>query len=319
MAAGTKTSVAAVTAAEHKVQFNVVVKAMRLLLGSLSTSLFVVLTVIVFIPLLPLALLKWLVPFTPWQVVCNRWLDWLASHWMDANARHQSLLLPTQLQVSGMDGLSENEWYMLIANHQSWVDILVLLRVFNRRIPYLKFFLKQSLIWVPLLGVAWWALEFPFMKRYSKAEIAKNPALKGKDIEKTRTACEKFRHNPVTIINFLEGTRFTPAKYAQQNSVYTHLLMPKAGGLAFTLAAMNGQLHSLLDVTLYYPEGRPSYWDYVCGKVGHIKIHVRQLPIPPEMLGDYSDDAVFRARFQQWVNGIWQEKDALLAQMQLAR
>lgn len=291
----------------------------RPLLGLLTTSLFIVLTIIVMIPLLPLALLKWLVPFAPWRVLCNRWLDWLASHWMDANAQHQALLLPTQIQVDGATNLKVDEWYMMIANHQSWVDILVLLRVFNRRIPYLKFFLKQSLIWVPLLGLAWWALEFPFMRRYSKAEIAKNPELKGKDIEVTRKACEKFRHTPVTIINFLEGTRFTPAKYAQQNSSYAHLLMPKAGGLAFTLAAMNGQLHSLLDVTLYYPEGRPSYWDYACGKVGAIQVYVRELPIPPEMLGDYSEDVEFRERFQVWVNQIWQEKDAFLQQIQASR
>ena len=284
-------------------------------LGILTTLLFIVFTLIVFIPLLPLAFLKFLIPLPSWRVLCNRWLDWLASHWMDANALHQSLLLPTRLEVEGLQGLSIDDWYMMIANHQSWVDILVLLRVFNRRIPYLKFFLKQSLIWVPLLGLAWWALEFPFMRRYSKAEIAKNPALKGKDIEKTREACEKFRHNPVTIINFLEGTRFTPEKYAQQKSSYTYLLMPKAGGLAFTLAAMNGQLHSLLDVTVYYPEGRPSYWDYACGKVGVIEVYVRQLPIPQEMLGDYSEDAEFRARFQAWVNHIWQEKDALLKEL----
>lgn len=154
------------------------------------------------------------------------------------------------------------------------------------------------------------------MRRYTKAEIAKNPELKGKDIEKTREACEKFRHNPVTIINFLEGTRFTQAKYTRQKSIYRHLLMPKAGGLAFTLGAMNGQLHSLLDVTLYYPEGRPSYWDYACGKVKRIAVHVRERPIPDDMLGNYSDDAVFRERFQAWVNQIWLEKDALLEQMQ---
>lgn len=297
----------------------ILIATFRHFLGLLTTSLFIVLTMIVMIPLLPLALLKWLVPFARWRVLCNRWLDWLASHWMDANAQHQALLLPTQIQVEGVSNLKVDEWYMMIANHQSWVDILVLLRVFNRRIPYLKFFLKQSLIWVPLLGLAWWALEFPFMRRYSKAEIAKNPELKGKDIEVTRKACEKFRHTPVTIINFLEGTRFTPAKYVQQNSSYANLLMPKAGGLAFTLAAMNGQLHSLLDVTIYYPESRPSYWDYACGKVGVIEVYVRELPIPQEMLGDYSEDAEFRERFQVWVNQIWQEKDAFLQQIQASR
>jgi len=289
---------------------------LRHLTGVFTTLLFLVFTVIVFIPLLPLALFKWLLPFKPWRALSTRWLDWLASHWMDANAWHQSLLLPTVIDVEGLGNLSTSEWYMMIANHQCWVDILVLLRLFNRRIPYLKFFLKQSLIWVPLLGLAWWALEFPFMRRYTKAEIAKNPELKGKDIEKTRQACEKFRHNPVTIINFLEGTRFTPTKYAQQKSTYQHLLMPKAGGLAFTLAAMDGQLHSLLDITIYYPEGRPSYWDYACGKVGRIQVHVRELAIPHTMLGNYSDDEEFRERFQSWVNQIWQQKDALLGQMQ---
>lgn len=291
----------------------------RNLIGILTTSLFMVLTAIVLIPILPLALLKLLLPSGRWQALCNLWLDWLASHWMDANARHQELLLPTELQVSGLENLKRDEWYMMIANHQSWVDILVLLRVFNRRIPYLKFFLKKSLIWVPLLGVAWWALEFPFMRRYTKAEIERNPSLRGKDIEETRKACEKFRHNPVTIINFLEGTRFTPAKHAEQNSTYPDLLMPKAGGLAFTLAAMNGQLHSLLDVTIYYPEGVPTYWDYACGRVGLIQLHVRELPIPSDMLGDYSEDADFRERFQAWVNQFWQEKAAILQSMRLQR
>lgn len=238
---------------------------------------------------------------------------------MDANDLHQKVLLPTALQLEGLADLHQHEWYMMIANHQSWVDIVVLLRVFNRRIPYLKFFLKKSLIWVPLLGLAWWALEFPFMRRHTKAELARNPELKGRDIEETRKACEKFRHNPVTIINFLEGTRFTSAKHTQQESIYSNLLMPKAGGLAFTLAAMNGQLHSLLDVTIYYPEGRPSYWEYACGKVKAIKIHVREMPIPAEMLGDYNNDAVFRERFQQWVNKIWREKEQQLRSMAAIR
>ena len=287
----------------------------RHLLGVLTTALFVLTTCIVFFPIIFFALLKLLIPIVTWQAWCNRRLDWLASVWMDANARHQSVLLPTQLQIEGLQDLSEQEWYMMVANHQSWVDILLLLRVFNRRIPYLKFFLKQSLIWVPLLGLAWWALEFPFMRRYSKEQLARNPGLKGKDVDQTRKSCEKFRHHPVTIINFLEGTRFTPVKYVQQKSTYSHLLMPKAGGLAFTLAAMNGQLHKLLDITIYYPHGRPSYWDYACGRVPTIALHLRQLPIAANLLGDYSEDEEFRARFQTWVNELWLMKDQRLEQL----
>lgn len=287
----------------------------RHLVGVITTLLFILLTSAVFVPLMVLALLKICLPFTRWQALCNRWLDGLASLWMGANAFHQAVLLPTQVDVEGLDDLSQQEWYMMVANHQSWVDILLLLNTFNGRIPYLKFFLKQSLIWVPLLGLAWWALEFPFMRRHTKAQIARDPSLQGKDIEQTRKACEKFRHNPVTIINFLEGTRFTPAKYAQQQSTYRHLLMPRAGGLAFTLAAMNGQLHRLLDVTIYYPEGIPTYWDYACGRVKSIRIHIRQLPIPVELIGNYAEDAAFRANFQQWVNQLWRHKDELIESM----
>lgn len=156
------------------------------------------------------------------------------------------------------------------------------------------------------------------MRRHTKAQIARDPSLQGKDIEQTRKACEKFRHNPVTIINFLEGTRFTPAKYAQQQSRYRHLLMPKAGGLAFTLAAMNGQLHRLLDVTIYYPEGIPTYWDYACGRVKRIRVDVRQLPIPTALIGNYSEDNEFRARFQRWVNQLWLEKDTQLQTLAVA-
>lgn len=287
----------------------------RHFIGVVTTLLFILLTSAVFLPLMVLALLKVCIPFPRWQALCNRWLDWLASVWMDANAGHQALLLPTQLKIEGLENLSKQEWYMMVANHQSWVDILLLLRIFNGRIPYLKFFLKQSLIWVPLLGLAWWALEFPFMRRHTKAQISRDPSLQGKDIEQTRKACEKFRYNPVTIINFLEGTRFTAAKYAQQQSSYRHLLMPKAGGLAFTLAAMNGQLHRLLDVTIYYPEGTPTYWDYACGRVKRIRVHIRQLPIAPELIGNYNEDEAFRGRFQLWVNQLWREKDELLQAM----
>lgn len=284
-------------------------------IGLVTTLLFVVITAIAFIPLLPLALTKWLLPFSGYQKYCNRWLDGIASSWMSANAFHQSLLTRTRFDVEGDLDLRRDEWYLMVANHQSWVDILVLLRVFNRRIPYVKFFLKKSLIWVPLLGVAWWALDFPFMRRYTKADIARNPALKGRDIEETRRACERYRHNPVTIINFLEGTRFTPEKHTAQASPYAHLLIPRAGGVAFTLSAMNGQLHCLLDVTVYYPAGIPSYWDYACGKVSSVRVHLRQRPIPARLLGDYAEDPEFREAFQQWVNELWEDKDQLLAKM----
>jgi 1-acyl-sn-glycerol-3-phosphate acyltransferase len=85
--------------------------------------------------------------------------------------------------------------------------------------------------------------------------------------------------------------------------------MPKAGGLSFALNAMDGKLHQLIDVTIVYPEGIPNFFDYLCGKVPEIKVHLRVMSIENSLLGDYQNDADYRAYFQQWVNELWQQKD----------
>ncbi|MGL5039211.1 MAG: acyltransferase [Aeromonas sp.] len=283
--------------------------------GSLSTLLYFCNTVFWVIPIFALGLLKWLLPLTQWRTLCNTLLDGCASCWIGFNNLIQKTIIKTPFEVAGVDNGALNEWYMVIANHQSWVDILVLQRIFNQKIPFLKFFLKKELIWVPFLGLAWWALDFPFMQRYSKKFLEKHPHLKGKDIETTRKACARFSHIPVSVMNFVEGTRFTCHKHQKQRSPYQHLLQPKAGGIAFTLAAMGDQLQQLVDVTIAYPDGIPSYWDFMCGRVPQIKVQVRYLPIDRTLVGDYFNDPEFQHAFQQWLNGIWHEKDHTLNQL----
>ncbi|MBW2261549.1 MAG: acyltransferase, partial [Deltaproteobacteria bacterium] len=168
-------------------------------------------------------------------------------------------------------------------------------------------------IWVPLLGLAWWALDFPFMKRYSRETIAKHPELRGKDLETTRRACEKYRTIPVSVMNFMEGTRFTDEKHRSTKSTYTHLLPPKAGGLAFVLSAMGSQMRSLIDVTIVYPHGRPTVYDLFSGRIPLIKVIAERREIPPEMIeGNYHDDPEFRSRFQAWVSELWDHKNDLI-------
>lgn len=288
---------------------------MSVLKGSVSFFLIVINTLICFVPVMFLALCKCVMPFPSVRAVLNVILDRIATLWIGVNNLNQRCLGKAVLDVSGEKDFSINEWYMVTANHQSWVDILILQRLFNRRIPFIKFFLKRELIWVPFIGLAWWALEFPFMKRYSPALLKKRPELKGKDIEITKRACDKFQHFPVAIMNFLEGTRFTAKKHAQQSSQFKHLLMPKAGGLSFALNAMDGKLHQLIDVTIVYPGGIPSFFDYLCGKVSEVKIHTRAMPIENALLGDYQNDAEYRAYFQQWVNELWRQKDQRIERM----
>jgi 1-acyl-sn-glycerol-3-phosphate acyltransferase len=193
------------------------------------------------------------------------------------------------------------------------VDILVLQAVFNRRIPFLKFFLKQQLIWVPFLGLAWWALDFPFMRRHSPEYLEKHPEKRGEDLDVTRRACEKFRLIPTSVMNFVEGTRFTERKHAAFKSPYQHLLPPRPGGTSFVLSAMGGMLHSMLDVTIAYTGRTPSFWDLCCGRMGTVTVDIRRRPIDEWMsAGDYAGDPAFRARFKEWLAGIWTEKDQLL-------
>lgn len=281
------------------------------IVGTISLLLYVINTLFWFVPITVLAILK-LPPVMRWQRWMTYLLDACAVSWISINNITSRLFTRIRWHVSGLDTLSLKDWYLLLANHQSWADILVLQKVFNRKIPFIKFFLKKELLYVPFIGICWWALDFPFMKRYSKAFLLKYPQLQGKDIETTRKACEKFRFKPTTVMNFVEGTRFTPVKHARQQSPYAHLLKPKAGGVAFVLGAMGQQLHKILDVTIYYPKGIPTFWDYISGKVRDIKVQIKVLPIEQELLGDYSDPQ-YRERFQQWVNQLWQQKDQQLA------
>ena len=271
-------------------------------------------TFLLSIPLYLFALLRLLLPVHAIQVRLARILVRIAEAWMANNNLIIGLSSGIRWEVEGMEGLERHQWYLVTANHQSWADILVLQKVTNRRIPSLKFFLKQELIWVPLLGLAWWALDFPFMKRYSRAKLDKHPELRGKDMETTRKACEKYAHYPVSIMNFFEGTRFTPAKHDEQGSPYVHLLKPKAGGAAFTLSAMAGKLRCLLDFTIVYPDGCDrSLLGFLGGAMKRVRVIVHQRPIPAWTAGgDYENDPEFRRRLQEWISELWAEKDALL-------
>ena len=186
----------------------------------------------------------------------------------------------------------------------------------NHRIPLLKFFLKQELIWVPAMGLAWWALDFPFMRRHSEEFLKKNPEMRGKDQETTRRACEKFAQVPTSVMNFAEGTRFTRVKHERQQSPYVHLLKPKAGGMAVALNAMGEKFQAVLDVTIVYPDGAPTFWQFLQGRMRRVVVRARLLPIPRHLINaDYAGDPAVRAAFQSWVQELWRDKDARITEV----
>lgn len=244
--------------------------------------------------------------------ITNSWLgvnNWLIEH----------VLKNTQWQISVDELLDLNMQgrYLMTCNHQSWVDTTVNQYFGLTRMPLTRFFTKWELIFIPFVGQAFKILGFPMMKRHSKEQIAKNPALKYRDMEEARKSCEQLISQPFTLLNYLEGTRFTQEKHDQQQSPYTHLLKPKAGGLASALSILGDKIDALVDMTIVYPDGIPGYGEFWLGEVPRIAVNLRKIDIPDWVLGgNYEDDAEYRARFQKWIDQIWTEKDQLIAQMQ---
>lgn len=285
------------------------------LIGFLSFSLYILNTIFWLLPILLFSMFKALIPIDFSKKIFSYLLDLMASNWVATNSVIQKVFTKTDIVVTGLDDLKIDDWYLVLANHQSWVDIVVLQRALHGNIPFLKFFLKKELIYVPLLGLAWWALDFPFMKRYSQAFLRKNPHLRGKDLETTKKACAKFKHKPVSVMNFIEGTRFTDKKHEKQDSPYKNLLKPKSGGISFVLDAMGEHLTKIVDVTIYYPDGIPNFGDFVSGQVERVHIEVQTLDIESELGHINFSDRNDRIVFQKWLTQLWHEKDARLENM----
>lgn len=240
--------------------------------------------------------------------ITNSWLgvnNWLIDHVLPH--------LKWDISIDDDLDLSMQGRYLMTCNHQSWVDTTVNQYFGLTRMPLTRFFTKWELIFIPFVGQAFKILGFPMMKRHSKEQIAKNPELKTRDMEESRKACEQLLSQPFTLLNYLEGTRFTPEKHDAQQSPYKHLLKPKAGGLALALNILGDKIDALVDMTIVYPDGAPGYGDFWLGDVHRIAVNLRKIEIPSWVLGgNYEDDAEYRERFQQWVHELWTEKDQLI-------
>lgn len=276
----------------------------------ISIALTILLTILCSIPIILAGIVKLIFPIPViWRsvsVFCN----FMMYCWCSGLAALLYFNPWLKWDIQGLETLNKKNWYLLICNHHSWADIVVLCVIFRNHIPMNKYFLKQQLAWVPFMGLACWALDMPFMRRYSRSFLIRHPEHRGKDVETTRRSCEKFRSHPTTIVNFVEGSRFTPEKRQQTRSPYKNLLPPKAAGIAMALNVLGSQLDKLLDVTLCYPENdKTPFYDMLSGKLTHIVVTVNLRSVDPELHGDYVGDKSFKRRFQLWLNVLWEEKD----------
>ena len=263
--------------------------------------------------MIPLGIIKFLIPIKSLRISFTKMIIKIGEIWISVNSIWVLKILNPKIQIKGFESLNKNEWYLTTSNHQSWADIFMVQMLTNRKIPMLKFFMKHVLIYVPVIGICWWALDMPFLKRYTKEQIKKNPKLKGRDFKEMRKSLNHYSLHPVSVFSYAEGTRFTHKKHAAQESPYKNLLKPKEGGMALALSVIPS-IKFLIDITIIYESPKRSFWDYLCGRLKNIKIFVKKIEIPKEFLNEkLAEDDRLRSNFKAWLNNIWKDKDDLIS------
>jgi len=284
--------------------------------GAICLILYLLAMIVVAASVIIFALPIKLIPIKSWRYHANKLLLKLPTLWMDLNKLIMLLSTYNKIDIHGADELNAETWHIMLANHSSWLDILIVGCVFKHKLPTLKFFMKKELLWtLPLAGLACYLLGYPFLDRHTAKDIRKNPALKGKDIETAKQACNKFKAYPTTVMSFVEGTRFSEEKRQKQLSPYQYLLKPKIGGLAVVLNELKDELSDIVNVTIHYSEKELSLWQFVCGNFTKIHVYYEVLPITDDMIGDYYTDRMFRKQLQRWANDVWERKDTLLGSL----
>lgn len=277
---------------------------MHILIGGFSALVLAVTTVLVCIPLYVLGIIRLIVPIArfrrwlayPMDVVIDVWVS--SFRWLIRTCRLIDIWveLPPQLH-------DRRNWAVIVSNHQSWVDIVILQVCFRDVTPVLKFFTKHELIWVPFVGLAMWFLGFPYVYRASSTGPGLSEAQRETNETVLKREGKRFLDKPVAVINFVEGTRFTSAKRDSRDSPYTNLLQPRRGGVLQTLLVLEDRIESVLNATIRYRGEVPGFWDLLSGRTTGVELVVEEVSRPST-----EQDVL-----TNWLNELWQEKDRQLS------
>ena len=67
----------------------------------------------------------------------------------------------------------------------------------------------------------------------------------------------------------------------------------------------------MVDVTIVYPDGVPTFWDFLQGKCRRVIFDARYRSLEP--LDTDRDEVRFKSSVARWVNEVWEEKDARIS------
>ena len=264
-------------------------------------------------PVLAVDCFRLLLPFRWAQVLAERCN--YGSYRMFAALNAMAIALTNRIEwdVRGNDFAPVHRSCIIICNHLSWADIVLLCHIYRGRIPTMKFFLKKSLLYIPVLGQACWGLGMPFLNRYSRAQLIRNPALRARDLESTRRACRRLSYAPLALINFVEGTRYTPQKAALANSPYRHLMVPKSPALAIAMGELGHEIEALFNTTLCYRDNaRHPFIDLLMGRMKSVYARIERLENTEDLIGNYLEDKHFKHDFGMRLRELWAQKDTQL-------
>lgn len=231
----------------------------------------------------------------------NRWCARSIWGWWAWMAERQNGI---DLRFFG-DPVPVDENAVILPNHQTMADVMVLLCYGRRarRIGDLKWFVKDPVKWVPGPGWGMKLLDCIYVKRDW-----------ARDQEEIHRLFDKFVEEriPISLVTFLEGTRFTPKKhtaaveFAEERGlpVPRNTLVPRTKGFVATMEGLRSHLAAVHDVTIVYPHGVPTLLDCFTGKLRRVDIHVRRHPV-----GTLPDGEEALA---SWVRDVFVQKDQLI-------
>ena len=250
--------------------------------------------------------------FSPTQKLSYQLAAGIAGFWADF-MRWLLTTIQTDYVITG-DRLDPRGTYLILANHQSWIDIMMVMVVLGKGTTLPRFFMKWELVYMPVINICAWVLDFPIMRRYTQEDIKDRPELKNRDFDYAHEVLSRNPERQCVVVNYAEGTRFTPEKHRKNRSPYKHLLKPKVGGPQLALDCLRGRLDGIIDITLAYPGAKVSVWRLMAGRVPKVMIHVERIELPDGLDKPPETLAELKA-FRGWMNSIWVKKDARIDQM----
>ena len=195
--------------------------------------------------------------------------------------------------------------YTIMANHQSHMDILMLIAFGVGKLPPLKFFLKRSLMYVPFMGWFCYLMGYPFVDRFSKGQL-RQASQRTQQQQTLLRDCRALFTQPVGLVVFVEGTRFSVKKANKYR--YTHVLPPQSKGLALALSSQASP--RLLNITMAYDKPNISVWQVLSGQVRRVVVTMVEEDVRVPNLSNQEE----MKGLHVWLVDKWLQKDAYLVQ-----